>query len=105
MNEIDALKEQIELLKKLVSTQDLLIAEMRKSIPFISIPSIWTTPAVCLHEYPNPWGSTVPPHCKKCGQQAQSGTIYGGHGGASGTVILGQGGTFGVATTATTSHN
>lgn len=22
------------------------------------------------HDYPNPWNGTVPPFCKKCGQQA-----------------------------------
>lgn len=24
----------------------------------------------CNHEYPNPWHSVLPPHCKKCGKQA-----------------------------------
>jgi hypothetical protein len=24
----------------------------------------------CLHEYPQPWMSISPPHCKKCGKQA-----------------------------------
>lgn len=24
------------------------------------------------HEYPDVWNATIPPHCKKCGKQAQS---------------------------------
>lgn len=104
MTEIDALKEQIELLKKLVSSQEQLIAEMRKNTtwPVVSIPSIWTTP--CQHEYPNPWFGTVQPNCKKCGQQA-SGTItvYGGAQGGTiqsfvGDTTVDTGGSFGVTT-------
>lgn len=32
-------------------------------------------PAGGEHEYPNPWFATIPPHCKKCGQQAPSNNI------------------------------
>lgn len=75
MNEIDALKEQIELLKKIIDTQAQLISEMRKTtpLPFVSIPSVWQAP--CQHEYPFPWFGTVPPPCKKCGQVGQGYTI------------------------------
>jgi len=71
MNELEALKEKIELLQKIIDTQAQLIQEMRKTnpLPVVSIPSVWTTPVQqCQHEYPSPWLGTVPPPCKKCGQ-------------------------------------
>lgn len=73
MTELEALKEKIELLQKIVDTQAQLIQEMRKSVPlpYVSIPSVWSVP--CHHEYPFPWFGTVPPACKKCGQVSQPG--------------------------------
>ena len=32
------------------------------------------------HEYPNPWMSITPPHCKKCGKQALQTTLVSGVG-------------------------
>ncbi len=68
MTELEALKEQVELLKKIVDTQAQLIQEMRKTnpLPIVTIPSVWQVP--CQHEYPFPWFGTTPPPCKKCGQ-------------------------------------
>lgn len=71
--ELQLIKEQNELLKQVIETQKELIQELRKNQPIISIPSVWTVP--CQHEYPTPWYGTVPPHCKKCGQQAPSYTV------------------------------
>jgi hypothetical protein len=75
MTELEALKEKIELLQKIIDTQAQLISEMRKTVPlpFVSIPSVWQVP--CQHEYPFPWFGTVPPACKKCGQIGQTYTI------------------------------
>lgn len=76
MTEIEALKEQIELLKKMIDVQAQLIQEMRKTtpLPSVSIPSVWIGNP-CQHEYPFPWFGTVPPACKKCGQTGQTYTI------------------------------
>lgn len=76
MTEVETLKEQVELLKKMIDVQAQLIQEMRKTVPLpmVSIPSVWT-PNPCQHEYPNPWFGTVPPPCKKCGLVAPSYTV------------------------------
>ena len=73
LEEIKALKEQNELLKQFIETQKQLIEEIIKHqfAPFVSIPSVWQ----CQHEYPFPWHATIPPNCKKCGQQAPSYTV------------------------------
>jgi hypothetical protein len=75
MTELEALKEKVELLQKIIDTQAQLIQEMRKAnpLPVISIPSIWSVP--CQHEYPSPWFGTVPPACKKCGEMAPAYTV------------------------------
>jgi hypothetical protein len=75
MTELEALKEKIELLQKIIDTQAQLIGEMRKTVPlpFVSVPSTWQAP--CQHEFPFPWHGTVPPPCTKCGQMAVTYTI------------------------------
>lgn len=75
MTELEALKEKVELLQKIIDAQSQLIQEMRKNnpLPVVSIPSVWQVP--CQHEYPFPWFGTVPPACKKCGQVGQGYTI------------------------------
>ena len=43
--------------------------------PYISYPSIQSYDGCSdggLHDYPTPWGATVPPTCKKCGKTAAS---------------------------------
>lgn len=81
MTELEALKEKVELLQKIIDTQAQLIGEMRKSnpLPIVSIPSVWQSPPLypgpCQHEYPFPWFGTVPPPCKKCGQTGLGYTI------------------------------
>lgn len=86
MTELEALKEQVELLKKIVDIQSQLIQEMRKTdpLPVISIPSVWQAP--CQHEYPSPWHGIIPPACKKCGQLGPSYTITCGHIATNGTI-------------------
>lgn len=76
MDELQVLREQIELLKKIVDTQDKLIKELQirtinpflPHTPVISIPSMWPV-ETCQHEYPFPWCGITPPPCKKCGLQ------------------------------------
>jgi len=57
------------------------IAELRRRIdfPFLSDFNVIPDPNKCIdgnyHEYPNPWHSITPPHCKKCGKQAQDNAI------------------------------
>ncbi len=77
MNELEVLKEKIELLQKIVDTQAALISEMRKFTPMpqVSIPSQWQVVGSCQHEYPSPWFGIIPPSCKKCGQQGLGYTI------------------------------
>lgn len=76
-NEI--LKKQIEALEKLLSIKDKIIEDLEKRLQNQNIqitPYTETTVSpflveVCQHEYPFPWNATIPPNCKKCGQQAQ----------------------------------
>lgn len=50
--------------------------EKQRISPYIVNPpaqifSPFNMPAIqCVCVYPNPWGSTTPPHCIKCGKQA-----------------------------------
>lgn len=66
------LNKEVKFLRKLVQDQSEQIILLMKQLPnytqTITIPSVFTSP--CQHEYPNPWMATVPPNCKKCGQQA-----------------------------------
>lgn len=39
------------------------------------IPYIYGPVDVCQHEYPQPWFGTVPPNCKKCGQNMSVPTV------------------------------
>ena len=75
MNELEILKEKIELLQKIIDTQTQLIGEIRKTVPLqvVSIPSVWQVP--CQHEFPFPWYGVTPPPCKKCGQLGMGYTI------------------------------
>jgi len=75
-NETKALEEQIELLKKLVDTQERLIVEMRKNQPIQHVISPFYGPiTICQHEYPFLWSGTGSPPCKKCGMLMNSGSI------------------------------
>jgi len=94
MNELELLKMQVEALEKLVRLKQETITELERQLslrplfqplPQISIPSVWQ---VCQHEYPNPWGGTTPPPCKKCGQSAPNYTITTSQG------PMGHGGTY-----------
>lgn len=71
MNDIKRiLKEQNDLLKRLVELQEKTQNIPRSTWP--QQPSIYGPTVICQHEYPNPWGATVPPFCIKCGHQAPS---------------------------------
>lgn len=73
------LKKRIAELEKLVKDKDFLIEFLQMQLdnqdkyPTFT-PNIVNSPDVCidggLHAYPNPWHSVEPPHCKKCGRQA-----------------------------------
>lgn len=69
-NKSDLLKK-IEQLENLVAQQktfiDQLIAEKQLNLFPVAEGDC---PMGGWHEYPNPWNGTVPPFCKKCGQQA-----------------------------------
>jgi hypothetical protein len=76
MTEVELLKLQIEALEKLVKIKQDTVAELERQLtlrplfqplPQISIPSVWQVDP-CQHEYPETWGGTVPPSCKKCGK-------------------------------------
>jgi hypothetical protein len=46
----------------------------------INIPSMWPadqcpSSTSGYHDYPHPWGGTVPPSCRKCGKQASTWAI------------------------------
>lgn len=54
----------------------------------LTTPQQFTYPinVTCQHEYPSgPWGSTVPPHCVKCGKQSPFYGVGSGAGGGSGS--------------------
>jgi len=71
-----------DLMEKLldkVNKMELEIAELKKQLadaqPFYNPPPLpFNDFDRCIddngHEYPNPWHSILPPHCKKCGKQA-----------------------------------
>ena len=90
-NEIELLKEEIQLLKEKYSLLELrfrIVHEknllLEQQLNPVRIVSQWES---CQHDYPNPWGATVPPTCKKCGKQASSYTITSTNGVANFTMM------------------
>lgn len=101
MDEKEILQRQVEALEKLLQIKEAIIVTQEEKIsrlereavayPGINfppppphqpvfIPSIWQSPPdVCPdgspHDYPNPWFSTQPAPCKKCGKLAPSFTV------------------------------
>ena len=77
---LDCLNRQICELENLCRLKDARIAELEKRLAESEGKGItstwpfrgWSAQEACQHDYPSPWMATVPPHCKKCGQQAQS---------------------------------
>mgnify|MGYP001560582592 CR=1 FL=1 len=61
------LKEQVQEMKSQIIPQPIMN-------PFISISSDYCTDGGS-HNYPIPWMSVTPPHCTKCGKQAQNNII------------------------------
>jgi hypothetical protein len=58
--------------KELEEKVKLLEARIRDLETIIQLKDIQFSGTGCFHDYPTPWFGTVPPACKKCGQQAPS---------------------------------
>lgn len=78
---VDCLNRQIFELEALCRLKDARISDLEKRLAEAERKGITSKVAttglvqesVCQHEYENAtWLSTQPPHCLKCGQQAQS---------------------------------
>ena len=82
MKNVDILKAKdkqinklIELVNKLMKQSEKLLKEIEnQKYPPYAPPTIIPNDQTCsdggMHDYPNPWGSTSPPPCKKCGHLA-----------------------------------
>ena len=56
-------EEQVKILKSKID-------EVGTTLTITNLPYI-SQIDLCQHEYPGVWGGTVPPHCSKCGRQAE----------------------------------
>ena len=71
------LQKRILELEKLVDDKDYIINFMQLQLDNLrQFPTIQMGEDKCIdgngHSYPDVWHSIIPPHCKKCGKQAQS---------------------------------
>lgn len=69
------LEKRILELEKQVKNYDFMIELIQRQLDnqqplYPNYPTITIGQDVCEHDYPNPWHSVEPPHCKKCGEQA-----------------------------------
>ena len=83
---VDTPENNDSIMEELLDTvrrMELEIATIRKQLedaqPFYYPPLDVADPNLCndggYHEYPNPWHSIIPPHCKKCGKQGEANPI------------------------------
>lgn len=81
---VDCLNRQISELESLCRLKDARIAELEKRVADLEpkgITSTWpiraSQPQPCQHDFGREtWLSTEPPHCKKCGQQAERMQVF-----------------------------
>lgn len=61
---------EIETLKKEIQSLRIELSEYPITVPFQDLSNRCSDGGE--HDYPNPWHSILPPHCKKCGKQGES---------------------------------
>lgn len=77
-DQVKSLKSELEKKKKKITNQRKEIARLHEKeetnnigLPIKKIEETIKQMETCDHEYPFPWGATIPPFCKKCGKQAE----------------------------------